>query len=764
MRFPTRDDIRRHLADSPSLLTRREMADAFQLKSEDDRQELYALLKEMEQAGEIVRQSGSYAIPEALPEVAVLEVVEVTLDGDVFARPTKWDEAAHGAAPHIEIMPDEKGRSPLERNDRVLARLAKKDGGYEAHVIRRLDTPQGRVVGTVERSGSRYFLRPTDKKAKFDYDLSSHELKGAKENDLVVAEIMPSKKAYNKQVRVVDVIGQRADPKMISRISIHEAGLRDEFPAAAIAETKNMSVPELGAREDLRKIPLVTIDGPDARDFDDAVWAEKTDQGFHLIVAIADVAYYVRHGMALDDEAYERGNSTYFPDCVLPMLPEKLSNDLCSLRPHENRACMAFHMWIDHEGNLKKYKPVRGLMRSVARLTYEQVQAARDGIADDITKPLMQDVINPLYDAYHVLWKAREARGAMELDLPERKVLINARGEMTGVIKRDRLDSHKLIEEFMITANVAAALTLTERKAPCVFRVHDTPDSAKLDSVREFVGAFGLSLPKGQVTRSAQLNQILKKASELPFGHLVSEVMLRAQAKAVYSPGNIGHFGLALNHYAHFTSPIRRYADLLVHRSLIKTFDLGEGGLEEGERVQLEEISGHISDTERLSAEAERSAIDRFAAAYLQEHVGDEFAGRIRGLTSAGLFIELAETGADGFVPRRMLPDDYYVHDEMNHVLIGSRSGRKFRMGAEVTVRLREANGVTGSTILELAGDSVNGADIPGVSFGGSYDVRIPARREREYGRRHRRNGSQSRDSRRDKNKGKRKGGGKRRR
>ncbi|HEY8191095.1 MAG TPA: VacB/RNase II family 3'-5' exoribonuclease, partial [Alphaproteobacteria bacterium] len=538
----------------------------------------------------------------------------VSIDGDVFARPVKWDAEVRGEVPRIIVAPDEmKGHPGLEKGDRILAALSRGGGDdYTARVIRRLDTPQGRIVGVVARTGEKFILRPSDKKAKFDFELPRADLNGAKEHDIVVAELQPSGGPYNKKVRVLDVIGAKTDPKMISRISIHEAGLREEFPRAVVDETKNMVVPPLGAREDLRDIPLVTIDGPDARDFDDAVWAKQTDDGFHLIVAIADVAHYVQPGTAIDDEAYDRGNSTYFPDRVLPMLPEKLSNDMCSLRPHEDRACMAFHLWIDKEGNLKKHQIVRGLMRSVARLTYEQVQAARDGVVDDVTKGLMKDVIGPLYAAYECLWRAREKRGALELDMPERKVLINAAGEMTGVTKRARLDSHKLIEEFMITANVAAALALTEKRAPCVFRIHDQPDAAKLDNVREFVKAFGLSFPKGQVTRPAQLNEILKKAAELPYGQLISEVMLRSQMQAHYSPDNIGHFGLALTHYAHFTSPIRRYSDLLVHRSLIHVYELGEGGLAEEERVRLAEMSDHISQTERLSAEAERNAIDRF--------------------------------------------------------------------------------------------------------------------------------------------------------
>lgn len=754
MKQPGRDDIRHYLSGSPKPLTKRELTDAFGIKGDHDRNAFNQTLKAMEKAGELVRQAGAYSLPGSLPGVDVLEVTHVTVDGDVFAKPVKWEADRKSPPPRVEIMPGKKGHPALEKGDRVLARLTRiNDQNYRAETIRRLDTPKGRVVGTVVKREGRFFLRPVDKRAKFDFDLPQGGLNGAQESDFAVAEIQPSRGPYNKKVRILDVIGRRADPKIISRITIHEAGLREHFPHDAVAETKNMVVPPSEGREDLRSLPLVTIDGADARDFDDAVWAEKTDDGFHLIVAIADVAYYVRPGSALDEEARARGNSTYFPDCVLPMLPEKLSNDLCSLRPGEDRACMAFHLWINNEGNLKRHQLVRGLMKSAARLTYEQAQAARDGMPDSVTRPLTDNVIGPLYEAFGVLQKARDGRGALELDMPERKVLINEKGEMTGVRAKERLDSHRLIEEFMITANVAAALSLSGRKAPCPYRVHDIPDNAKMDSVREFVAAFGLSLPKGQVTKPGQMNHVLKKAAEMPFGHLISEVMLRAQMQAHYSPDNIGHFGLALTHYAHFTSPIRRYADLLLHRILIKTFGLGAGGAEEYETHAIAETCDHISNTERLSAQAERNAVDRFAAAYLQDHIGAEFAGRIRGLTAAGLFVDLDETGAYGFIPMRLLPYDEggYIHDELHHVLIGMDSGRKFRLGATVTVTLKQADGVTGGMIFELSGKSREGADIPGISFNDATFNRGQRRKSRHRGRRHKRE-RDSRDSRRKKN------------
>ncbi|MCB9991964.1 MAG: ribonuclease R [Rhodospirillales bacterium] len=717
MPCPTREDILNYLSESATPLTKRELGRAFGIKG-DERIPFKKALRSLETDGLVVKQAGGgYAVPDALPAVTIIEVTDIDVDGDVLARPAEWDTELQGDLPRIEIKPDKKGHPSLSIGDRVLARLDREpeENSYTARVIRRLDTPKGRVMGVIRRQKKGFVLQPADKKARYDFEIAQADLGDAQEGDLAIGEIQPGRGMRTKKVRIVEVIGHRSDPKAISLISAHEMGLREEFPSAVIAATETMEVPDLKGREDLRDIPLVTIDGADARDFDDAVFAEETEDGFHLMVAIADVAYYVKAGSALDNEAYARGNSTYFPDRVIPMLPEKLSNDLCSLRPKENRACMAVHLWINRDGRLKDFKFVRGLMRSAARLTYEQVQAAMDGLSDDTTGPLLEPVIKPLYKAYAVLWQAREERGALDLDLPERQILVNDKGEMTGVKLRGRLDSHKLIEEFMILANVAAASALEAKKAPCVYRIHDKPNPAKLDSVREFISGLGLSLPKGQVIRPAQINQLLHKAEELPYSHLVSQVVLRAQAQAIYHPENIGHFGLALHKYAHFTSPIRRYADLLVHRSLIRSYKLGPGGLSDEEAVTLEEKAQHISQTERWSMEAERNSIDRFTAAYLSEKVGAIFDGRITGVSRFGLFVALADTGADGLVPIRTLPDDYYIHDEQQHALIGRSKGRVYRMGAHVQVQLKEADGLTGSTILALASDE--SADIPGLTL-----------------------------------------------
>ncbi|MDE1904363.1 MAG: VacB/RNase II family 3'-5' exoribonuclease, partial [Alphaproteobacteria bacterium] len=445
--------------------------------------------------------------------------------------------------------------------------------------------------------------------------------------------------------------------------------------------------------------------------FDDAVWAAPDpdrDGGWHALVAIADVAHYVRAGDALDATARDRGNSVYFPDRVVPMLPEALSNELCSLKPGVDRACMTVDLWIDADGQLTRHQFRRGLMRSAARLTYEEAQAAADGRPNDKTAPLLDRVLKPLYGVYRALERARAARGTLDLDIPERRILLDPSGRIARIEPRDRLDSHKLIEELMIAANVAAAETLERLKQPCMYRVHDSPDPERLAALARFldgIGIHGLTLARGQVVRPQHFNAILRRAKGTPYERLVNALVLRSQAQAEYSPENLGHFGLSLRRYAHFTSPIRRYADLLVHRALISGHHFGRDGLPQP-AGDFKAIGAHISMTERRAAAAERSAADRYTAAFLAERVGAEFAARINGVTRAGLFITLDETGADGLIPIRTLPGDYYIHDEAHHSLKGRRSGRTYVLGDPVRVRLAEADTVTGSLLFAMTEDS----------------------------------------------------------
>ena len=718
-----KDSVFEFINTSPKPVTKREVARAFGIKGGENRVALKQILKKLVEDGSISKQPGGvFSAPDGLPSVAVIQVSDIDLDGDVFAKPLEWDAELKGEPPRIEIVPDKRNFKNVREGSRALCRLSRiGDNLYEARIIRLVDQGDrsvgGQVMGIVRIQKKGAIMTPTDKKAKYDFDIDMGELAGASDGDLVTADVLPSRGLRRKKVRVAKVLGKQGDVRAISLISLHEAGLNETFPDAVLKETEGLKVPDPKGREDLRNVPLVTIDGADARDFDDAVFAEKEKDGsYHLIVAIADVAHYVTAGSELDREAQKRGNSTYFPDRVVPMLPEALSNDLCSLRPKEPRASLAVHMWIDEHGQLIKYKFVRALIKSAARLIYEQVQAAQDGQTDDTTGPLMDKVIKPLYEVYKILDKARRKRGALDLDLPERQILIDDNGRMTGVKARERLDAHKLIEEFMILANVAAASAL-EKKAkhyPCVYRIHDKPSYDKLESARDFLDSFGLSLPKGQNIQPAQINNLLEKAATHEYSHLVSQMLLRTQSQAIYSVNNIGHFGLALNKYAHFTSPIRRYADLLVHRALIGAYDLGKDGMNDEEKARIEEIAQHISETERVSMTAERNAVDRFTSSYLSGHIGAEFHGRISGVTRFGLFVKLEESGADGLIPMKALGDDFYVHDEKAHALVGRKRGQVFRLGANLRVIIKEADPMTGSCVFDLA-PGQRGADIPGM-------------------------------------------------
>lgn len=563
------------------------------------------------------------------------------------------------------------------------------------------------IVGVIVKTRFGWTLETTNRRDKEQYIIRNPAKAEQLAGSLVAAKRTKNVKKGRQEVELTEALGNPDDPRAISLIAIHANEIPDRFPDEVLAEAEKLTgTPLDGKRTDLRALPLVTIDGPDSRDFDDAVFAEKDGDGWHLLVAIADVAQYVRPGSALDAEAYRRGNSTYFPDCVVPMLPEALSNDLCSLIPHEDRACLAVHLWIDKAGELTRWQFVRGTMKSHARLTYEQAQAAKDGKPDQTTKPLLAKVIEPLYGAFACLLDARVKRGTLDLDLPERKVEIAEDGAVKAITIRERLDSHRLIEEFMVLANVAAAVQLEGKGGTCLYRVHDKPTEIKLEALRDFLDTLGISLAPGKQLHPRMLTQVLENAAGTEQAQVVNEIMLRSQAQAVYSHENIGHFGLALAKYAHFTSPIRRYADLIVHRGLIRACGLGSGGLTEKEIAKLEEIAAHISGTERRSVMAEREAVDRFVALFLTNKVGAVFEARISGVARFGLFARLDESGADGILPFKALPYDYYELDEKRQALVGQRTKRSFQLGEKVRVRLEETDRLTGSMSFSLVIDS----------------------------------------------------------
>ena len=706
-RIPTKEEILDWISANPTLTSKRDIAKAFGIKG-SDRIDLKRLLKELEAEGHLEKRKRSYSDPDRLPPVSVLQVKAPDGNGDLFAKPMEWH--GEGVEPVVLVIP--RASDPaLGEGDRILARLTvvhEEDHNYEARLIRRIGANPKRILGVFRKRSEGGRIVPIDKSAGTEWTVAEAAVLGAKDGELVEAEQAgPKGRMGLPKARIVERLGDPSAPKAVSLIAIHQHGIPDDFPDPVIAEADAAKPMGLSGREDLRDLPLLTIDPSDARDHDDACYAHADDDpgnpGGHIVwVAIADVAAYVRPGSALDREARKRGNSSYFPDRVVPMLPDRLSGDLCSLHEGVPRACLAVRMQLDADGNKLSHRFVRGLMRSVASLHYAEVQDAIDGNPNDRTGPLLDPILKPLYAAYGALKTARGERQPLDLDLPERKIVLDDDGTVQSVNFRDRLDAHRLIEEFMVLANVAAAETLNAKKSPLLFRVHEEPAPEKLESLRETAQAAGYNLAKGQVLQTRHLNALLNAAAGTDDAELINLSTLRSMAQAYYSPENFGHFGLALRNYAHFTSPIRRYADLIVHRALIKAHGWGDDGLQPDEIDRLEDTATHISDTERRSMMAERDTTDRYLAAYLSERVGNEFSGRISGMARFGAFVKLDETGADGLVPVRSLGREFFHFDREAGTLMGSDTGLTLSIGQRVTVRLAQATPVTGGLELEL--------------------------------------------------------------
>ena len=707
VRIPTKDEILAWISDNPTQTSKREIAKAFGIKG-SDRIDLKRTLRELEEEGHLEKRRKTYRDPDKLPPVSVLEVTGPGIDGDLYARPLEWQ--GEGPEPPILLIPRESDPA-LGEGNRILARLTEvkgEDHAYEARLIRRIGTNPKRILGIFRLTSEGGRILPVDKAADREWRVSEKERHGAKDGELVEAELAGAKARMGlPPARIVTRLGDPSAPKAVSLIAIHEHGIPDSFPDEVIAEADAAEPAGPEGREDLTEMPLLTIDPSDARDHDDACFAEpdpdaKNPGGHILWVAIADVAHYVTPGSALDREARLRGNSTYFPDRVVPMLPDRLSGDLCSLHEGVERACIAVRMRITEAGELLDQRFVRGMMRSVASLHYEEVQAAIDGEPNDRTGPLLEPVLEPLYAAYGALVRAREARQPLDLDLPERRIVLSEDGHVTSVAYKDRLDAHRLIEEFMILANVAAARELERRKTPLLYRVHEEPAPEKLDALRETAQSVGLTLAKGQVLKTAHLNRLLRAAEDTDHQDVIHMSTLRSMQQAYYHPGNFGHFGLALRAYAHFTSPIRRYSDLVVHRALVTAHGWGDDGLSADEIERLEATAQQISETERRSMMAERDTTDRYLASYLSERVGTEIGGRISGVQRFGVFVKLDETGADGLVPIRSIGQEFFHFDRENQTLMGADTGQIISLGQRVTVRLVEAAPVTGGLILEL--------------------------------------------------------------
>jgi ribonuclease R len=694
------------LAGKPNA-TKRDLAKLLNIKG-SDRIALKRILKELEEDGAIAgNKRRGYAAPGTLPDVALLEISGTDVDGELLARPQTWE--SNEEPPQIVIVPgrEDSGAAP-GRGDRVLARLTKVEHGYEARIIKRLAADAQRVLGVLTVTPQGLRLAPIDRKARTEYAIDNRDRGAAENNELVVAEPLPGRAAGFPRARVLERLGNMSSPKTVSLIAIHAHGIPTEFPQEVIDEAKRATAPDLLGRTDLRAIPLVTIDPEDAHDHDDAVWAgpdedPKNPGGHVALVAIADVAHYVTPGSALDREAYKRGNSAYFPDRVVPMLPEHLSADLCSLKEGVDRACLAVRMTFDKQGKKRRHEFVRGVMRSAARLTYAKAQRAFDGAPDADMNAVTRATLAAVWACYQTLIIERQHRDPLDLDLPERRVILGEDGKIKSIAFRERLESMKLIEEFMVLANVAAAEVLEQKKSPLIYRIHEQPSKEKLFGFTDFLRTVSIDFAKGQVMKPGVFNRILAKAKGGPHEAVMNDVVLRTQAQAVYSPESLGHFGLNLARYAHFTSPIRRYADLIVHRALVRAHKFGDDGLTDREAGRLGEIAEHISMTERRAMAAERDSTDRYVAAFMEDRIGSTFDARITGVTRFGLFVRLAETGAEGLLPIRALGGEYFNHDEHKHALIGQRTGMAYKLGDIVAVKLVEAAPLTGGLRFDLA-------------------------------------------------------------
>lgn len=699
--LPTREQILDFIQSSDTPAGKREIARAFGLSAQQ-KISLKALLKDMADEGLIDSAPGrAFHKMGGLPKVTVLRVADVDDGGNVWAVPERWE--AETSPPKVRVR--ERGRrSALGIGDRILARTEEAGNGWAAYPMKKLDRAAEAVLGVLRAEGDKLWLQGVDKKERREVPVS--DAGGAGPGDLVLAAM--AGRPPRITARVVERLGDPFEARSFSLIAIHKHGIPDVFSEEVLAEARRVAAYPVRDREDLRHLPIVAIDPIDARDHDDAVWAKADDSGdndggWRAIVAIADVSFYVRPGSDLDKSARSRGNSVYFPDRVVPMLPEILSADVCSLKAGQDRAALVCHLTIAKDGTLKKWRFTRAVIRVAANIAYEHAQAAIDGVEGaPVAAELVENALKPLWACWAALAKARAKREPLDLDLPERRIVLDDKGRILSVAPRERLDSMRLIEDYMIAANVAAAKALEAKKAPVMYRVHEPPTREKLVALKDYLETFDVPFALGQVVRPATFNHILDRIGEADFRPQVMEQILRTQTQAFYGPQNHGHFGLGLGSYAHFTSPIRRYADLIVHRSLVGSYGLGEGALPAEDAANMERVGEAISGLERRAMEAERETVDRYVAAYLAEHVGTVMEARITGVASFGFFATVEGVGGDGLVPARDLGTEYFRFDESSQSLIGDQSGETFAAGQRLQLRLAEANPVSGALRFEL--------------------------------------------------------------
>lgn len=737
--MPTRQQILDFITSSDTPAGKREIARAFGLGGQE-KIALKALLKDMTDEGLIdIAPGRAFHRMGGLPKVTVLRVTDA--DGDtVWAVPERW-EAEGVPVPRIRVR--ERGkRGALGPGDRILARTEEAGNGWIAHPMKKLQRGEALMLGVLREEAGRLWLQGVEKKERRDFPVS--DAGAAEPGDLVLAE--KTGRPPRVTAKVVERLGDPFAPRSFSLIAIHRHGIPNVFSEALLEEATRIADQPLGDREDLRHLPIVAIDPADARDHDDAVWAAPDDDpanpgGWKAIVAIADVSFYVRPGSLLDREARRRGNSVYFPDRVVPMLPEVLSAEMCSLKHGVDRAALVCHLQVGKNGALKGWRFTRAVVRLAANIAYEEAQAAIDAHAARAALPesgwdpaLVESALVPLWDCWRALYADRERREPLDLDLPERRIVLDEMGRILSVAPRERLDAHKLIEDYMIAANVAAAKALEAKKAPVMYRIHEPPAREKLVALKDYLKTFGIDFALGQVIRPATFNRILERVGEADFRPQVMEQTLRTQTQAYYGPQNAGHFGLALGSYAHFTSPIRRYADLIVHRALVSAYRLGPGGLSDEDAANMDRVGQHISDLERRAMEAERETVDRYVAAYLAQHVGEVMEARITGVQSFGFFATIEGIGGDGLVPARDLGAEYFHYDEAGQRLVGEHSGEAFTLGQRLALRLAEANPVSGALRFELP-DGKGSAGGPGSNSGAGRRKGGPPRVLKRRGR-----------------------------
>ena len=690
--IPSREAILALLEERGELLTEARIAQALSL---DDEQSLYALRKRlnaMVRDGQLLLgRRGGYAPARKLDLIP--GVVLANAEGYGFLRPDEGGD-------DLYLSPQQM-RSVLH-GDRVLASVVGMDrrGRKQGAIVEVLQRRSSRLVGRVVIENGVTLVAPDDRRVHQDIIVPPGKEQGARSGQIVVVEITDPPTAYRGPLGAIQsVLGERLQPSLLVEMAIASHDLPHDWPSETLREAADVepqvTAAEREGRVDLRSLPLVTIDGADAKDFDDAVYAEpKRGGGFRLVVAIADVSHYVRVGSALDKEAYERSTSTYFPGFVVPMLPETLSNGICSLNPKVERLCMVCDMHINKDGEVTRSKFYDAVMRSHARLTYDKVWQSiglRDADARDEVADVLPQLEN-LHALYKLMAAQRKRRGAIDFETPEVKFRLDQTGEVIAMGATERNDAHKLIEECMIAANVQAALFLSRKKIPALFRAHEPPPAEKYEDLLQFLREFKLRMPPVEQVTPGDFAAVLDKVRDRPERELIQSVLLRSQSMAAYQPDNRGHFGLALEAYAHFTSPIRRYPDLLVHRAIRYALGGGKPASYAYPPGTMAAMAVHCSQRERRAEEAERDVDERFKCAWMSKHVGSEFDGTVTGVTSFGLFVELDESKVSGLVHISQLSNDYYHFDPVRHLLKGERGGAQYRLGDHVRVQVLRAS------------------------------------------------------------------------